>query len=279
MEPDPEDTPSYHDGNDRSQFAAKPSAVFARKSGADAGSQGGDDPVGAEPPSPDPTAIPEPRISVPPFPSPQTVTMPTPPDHPAHAGVVFAQLTFGFEITSLRLTPFFRLGAVQLKALSNVVSLGLVNARQSDQPLAAGVSFQIERVDLDVASRLKSIRLKPLDEARTAISPVSKLHVDAVAITGETEGAPITVTTSSVASTAVQLVGTFAITAMEFSPAFEIDSLRLELASEDVRLRVAPASGPGAQEMPPSFEIAEVQLDEARQIRGARLVPSLLTNG
>ncbi len=60
-----------------------------------------------------------------------------------------AQLTFGFEVTSLQLTPFFKLGFVQLKASSNVVALHLVAHPQDKDSLASAISFQIEQVQLD----------------------------------------------------------------------------------------------------------------------------------
>ena len=189
-------------------------------------------------------------------------------------GRASAQLTIGFEITSLQLTPFFKLGSVQLKALSNVVSLHLVATQAADSPLAAGISFQIEHVDLDGASHLKSILLKPLGESRAITAPVSKLQVDNVAVTGGGDGSPISVTTSDQASTAVQLFGTFTIAAMDFTPAFEIGSLRLEPTSNTVLLRVAPSSRPTALDLPPSFEVAAVQLGDGAQITGVRLTPS-----
>jgi hypothetical protein len=189
-------------------------------------------------------------------------------------GRASAQLTLGFEITSLQLTPFFKLGSVQLKALSNVVSLHLIAAQQAESPLAAGISFQIEHVDLDGSSHIKSILLKPLGESRAATVPLPKLQVDNVAISGGGEGAPISVTTSGQASTTVQLFGTFTIAAMEFTPAFEIGSLRLEPNSNTVLLRVAPSSRPTALDLPPSFEVAAVQLGDGAQITGVRLTPS-----
>jgi hypothetical protein len=189
-------------------------------------------------------------------------------------GRASAQLTIGFEITSLQLTPFFKLGSVQLKALSNVVSLHLVASQAADSPLAAGISFQIEHVDLDGASHIKSILLKPLGESREVTAPVPKLQVDNVAVTGGSGGAPISVTTSEQASTAVQIFGTFTIAAMDFTPAFEIGSLRLEPTSNTVLLRVAPSSRPTALDLPPSFEVAAVQLGDGAQISGVRLTPS-----
>ena len=219
----------------------------------------------AEVPAPVPTlSINKPQPVMPP--NETTTSLP-------NTGRASAQLTLAFEITSLQLTPFFKLGSVQLKALSNVVSLHLV-AAQADNPLAAGISFQIEHVDLDGSAHLKSILLKPLGESRALTAPLPKLQVDNVAVTSGGEGAPISVTTSGEASTAVQLFGTFTIAAMEFTPAFEIGSLRLEPNSNTVLLRVAPSSRPTALDLPPSFEIAAVQLGDGAQITGVRVTPS-----
>ncbi len=183
-------------------------------------------------------------------------------------------VTIPVMVTSLQLTPFFRLGSVQLEALSNLVSLGLVAAHQAAGPLAAGISFRIEQTELDNEARLKSMLLKLLGEPREMVSPSSALQVDGVALADGGEGAPISVTTAGTDSTVVQLVGTFAISAMEFTPGFEIDSLQLELTSKTVRLRVAPSSQSLQEPLPPSFEIAAVQLGEGAQIKALRAVPS-----
>ncbi len=217
----------------------------------------------------------EPRVSLP-APSshqPSAAMVPAPLASTA-AGRASTQLTLAFEVTALQLTPFFRLGSAQLRALSDVVSLALVADGQADQPLAAGVAFGIERVELDQAARLKTLLLKPLGVARQTPAPVPSLQVDHVALTDELVGAPITVTTSGAASTAVQLIATFAIAAMEFSASFEVDSLWLEPAGRSVRLRIAPDASPTGQGLPSSFEIAAVQIGDDGQLRGARLVPT-----
>ena len=185
-----------------------------------------------------------------------------------------AQLTLGFEITSLQLTPFFKLGAVQLKPLSNVVGLHLIASQSADNPLAAGISFQIDTVELNEASHVRSILLKPLQGgAQPATVPQSKLQVDAIQIGQGGDGAPISVTSSAGTSTAVQLLATFTIAAMDFTPAFEIGSLRLEPTSNSVLLRLAPSSRPASLDLPPSFEVANVQLGENAQISGMRVTP------
>ena len=191
---------------------------------------------------------------------------------PANARAA-AQLTLGFEITSLQLTPFFKLGAVQIRPLSNIVSLHLVAAQATDNPLAAGISFQIVTVELDGDAHLKSLLLKPLPNAQQTATPSPKLQVDAVNITQAGEGAPITISSSDQTSTAVQLIANFAIAAMDFTPSFEIGSLRLEPTSNSVLLRLAPSQRPAALDLPPSFEVANVQMGGDAQITGMRLTP------
>ena len=184
-----------------------------------------------------------------------------------------AQLTLGFEITSLQLTPFFKLGAVQIRPLSNIVSLHLIASQATDNPLAAGISFQIVTVDLDDTAHIRSLLLKPLPNAQQAAVPSPKLQVDAVQITQASEGAPITISSSDQTSTAVQLLANFTIAAMDFTPSFEIGSLRLEPTSNSVLLRLAPSQRPAALDLPPSFEVANVQLGGDAQIAGMRLTP------
>ena len=182
-----------------------------------------------------------------------------------------AQLTLGFEITSLQLTPFFKLGAVQLKPLSNVVGLHLIATQTADNPLAAGISFQIDKVEVN-NEKLASITLKPLQDAQAATVPKSNVQVDAVQIGQGGDGAPISVT-SGAGQSAVQLLATFSIAAMEFTPAFEIGSLRLEPTSNSVLLRLAPSTRPAALDLPPSFEVANVTLGDNAQISAMKLTP------
>ena len=194
----------------------------------------------------------------------------TPVDSAAKAS---AQLTLGFEITSLQLTPFFKLGSVQLRPLSDVVSLHLVASQQADGPMAAGISFQIERVEVNEQSQVRSILLKPLGVAQPATIPQPKLQVDAIQLKQAGEGSPIQITPSQQTSTAVQFLATFTIASMEFTPSFEIGSLRLEPTSNSVSLRLAPSQR-GTMELPPTFEMSNVQLGPEAQITALTLTPS-----
>lgn len=189
-----------------------------------------------------------------------------------------AQLTLSFEIASLQLTPFFRIGSIRLKALSNVVSLHLVAAGEASDPFAAAISFQIEHVELDGNAHLRSLLLKPLGEFREAATPLPKLQTGQVSLRSDDADAPISVTTSEQVSTVVQLVGTFTVAELDFTPAFEIGSLRLEPTSQTVLARVVPSARAATRDLPPSFEIAEIQIDDAAQIVGARLTPTVARN-
>ena len=184
-----------------------------------------------------------------------------------------AQLTLGFEVTSLQLTPFFKLGGVQLKSLSNVASLHLIATQSADNPLAAGISFEVESVELNESSHIRSILLKPFQGVEpAAVVPQGKLQVDAIQIASGDEGAPISVT-SGQNSTVVQMLATFSIASMEFTPAFEIGALRLEPTSNSVLLRLSPSSRPTSLDLPPSFEVANVQLSDKAQLANVRLTP------
>ena len=193
-------------------------------------------------------------------------------------GQALAELTIGFEVVSLQLTPYFKPGSLQLRSISNAVSLHLVAAKPDGTPLAAGISFQIEQVELDDASHFRSLVLKPLGELRAPTAPRPSLQVDHVAMTNLDSGAPIAVTASAHATTAVQVFGSFAIAEIEFTPAFEIGSLRLTPASNRVRVRVSPTSPPTTQDLPLSFEIAEVEVGDGVQTIGVRLLPVTTRN-
>ena len=199
------------------------------------------------------------------------VTLPAAPPPPASSGRALAELTFSFGVTSLQLTPFFRLGSLELQALSEVVSLSFVAAGNAETPLAAGISFEIDRVELDGA-RIRSLLLRPLGEVRPPVAPLPDLRVDGVALAGSGD-APITVTTSGGGAAVVQLLGSFAVTGVDFSPGFEVESLRLEPASHAARLRVVPSARPAALDLPPSFDFAEVSLGEGARLDRVRLVP------
>ena len=185
-----------------------------------------------------------------------------------------AQLTLGFEITSLQLTPFFKLGSVQLRPLSDIVSLHLVASEQADGPMAAGISFQIEKVELNDKSQVGSILLKPLGAAQPATIPQPKLQIDAIKLNQAAEGSPIEITPSQQTSTAVQFLATFTIASMEFTPAFEIGSLRLEPTSQTVSLRLAPSQRGSGMQLPPTFEMSNVQVGPEAQLTAVTLTPS-----
>ena len=108
--------------------------------------------------------------------------------------------------------------------------------------------------------------------------PRPSLQVDHVAMTNHDSGAPIAVTASAHATTAVQMFGSFAIAEIEFTPAFEIGSLRLTPATNRVRVRVSPASLPTTQDLPLAFEIAEVKVDDGAQTIDVRLLPVTVRN-
>jgi hypothetical protein len=185
-----------------------------------------------------------------------------------------AQLTLGFEITSLQLTPFFKLGSVQLRPLSDVVSLHLVASQQTDGPMATGISFQIEKVELTEQSQVRSILLKPLGVAQPATIPQPKLQVDAIQLNQAGEGSAIQITPSQQTSTAVQFLATFTVASMEFTPAFEIGTLRLEPTSNTVMLRLAPSQRGAGMELPPTFEMSNVQIGSEAQLTAVTLTPS-----
>ena len=243
---------------------------------------GGKAPAASTPPAPV-TPPPSPVLPVPPKAAPKEAPVRTPQptmaqnenttDLPANTRAS-AQLTLGFEVTSLQLTPFFKLGGVQLKSLSNVASLHLIATQSADNPLAAGISFEVDSVELNEASHIRSILLKPFHgEEPAAVVPQGKFQVDAIQLAPGGEGAPISVTSSGQATTAVQMLATFTIASMEFTPAFEIGALRLEPTSNSVLLRLAPSSRPAALDLPPSFEVASVQLGDGARLANVRLTP------
>lgn len=187
-----------------------------------------------------------------------------------------AQLTLSLEVSSLQLTPSFRLGSVQLRPLSNVVSLQLgagVGPQPAANPLAANISFEIQSVQTGGDGQIQSLVLKPLSQARADTTPQPRLQVDAVQLTRGTENAPIQITPAQATSTAVQLLTTYAIAGIDFTPNFEIGTMRLEPSTRTVMLRL---NQPGGTELPPAFEIANVQVGGDGQISLVQLTPTTL---
>lgn len=187
-----------------------------------------------------------------------------------------AQLTLSLEVASLQLTPAFKLGSVQLRPLSNVVSLQLgagVGPQPASNPLAANISFEIQSVQTGGDGQIQSLVLKPLPAARADTTPQPKLQVDAVQLTRGEAAGPIQITPASSTSTAVQLLTTYAIAGIDFTPNFEIGTMRLEPVTRTVMLRL---NQPGGADLPPAFEIATVQLGADAQISMVQLTPTTL---
>ena len=187
-----------------------------------------------------------------------------------------AQLTLSLEVASLQLTPAFKLGSVQLRPLSNVVSLQLgagVGPQPANNPLAANISFEIQSVQTGGDGQIQSLVLRPLLQARADTTPHAKLQVDAVQLTRGVEAGPIQITPASSTSTAVQLLTTYAIAGIDFTPNFEIGTMRLEPVTRTVMLRL---NQPGGADLPPAFEIASVQLGGDAQISMVQLTPTTL---
>ena len=187
-----------------------------------------------------------------------------------------AQLTLSLEVSSLQLTPAFKLGSVQLRPLSNVVSLQLgagSGPQAAANPLSANISFEIQTVQTGGAGQIQTLVLKPLSGARADTTPHPKLQVDAVQLTRGVENAPIQITPAQTTSTAVQLLATYATAGIDFTPRFELATMRLEPSTRTVLLRL---NQPGAAELPPAFEIANVQVGGDGQISLVQLTPTTI---
>jgi len=193
-----------------------------------------------------------------------------------------AQLTFSFEVASLQLTPFFKLGSVQLRPLSNVVSMQLAHgdgnaSGAGANPLSANIAFEILTATTGGGNHgpVQSLVLKPLSEARAAATPQPKLAVNAVQLTHGAEAGPIQITPAHTSATSVQVLATFAIAGIDFTPLFEIGSMRLEPTSAHVLLKLSPGAGQASslEHLPPSFELTEVQVTPEGQISVFTLVP------
>ena len=143
--------------------------------------------------------------------------------------------------------------------------------------MSANSAFQILTTTTGGGSHgpVQALVLKPLSEARAAATPQPKLAVNAVQLTHGAEAGPIQITPAQSSATSVQVLAPFAIAGIDFTPLFEIGSMRLEPTSAQVLLKVSSGSGQASSldHLPPSFELTDVQVTSEGQISGFTLVP------
>jgi hypothetical protein len=164
-------------------------------------------------------------------------------------------LTFAFEIASMQLTPTFKMGAVQLRPASKIVTMRLATQQHPQPAMNLQVSFEISRIQPS-GGALGTVRLTPSQQQRPTAVGAPSFNVAGLQVVSDFAAAPLQLTPSPQDHTAVHVTAPFQIATVEFSPSFEIASIVLNSNSKQVSVQLP---GTGATEGP-IFEIANLQL-------------------
>ena len=173
------------------------------------------------------------------------------------------QLTFSFEIAAMQLTPSFKMGSVNVRPISKVVTMRLAGSQQPQPAMNFQVSFEIAKIQ-PLGSTLGTIRMVP-SQQRAPVSGSSSVAVGGLQLVSNSESAPVQLTPSQPRQATVFVTVPCQITTIEFAPSLEIASVILHSNSKQVRLQL-PGAGPGPSEGAPTFEITNLQLGDSGDI-------------
>ncbi len=177
---------------------------------------------------------------------------------PAGSMPTAVQLTFSLEIVSMQLTPAFGMHGLQLKPTSKVVSMRLAPSQQPQPPMNLQVTFELANIQLSDGA-IGTIRLAPTAQEKPAVLSSPSFAVSGLELIASAGSAPLQLTPSHQEQASVHLTAEFQITAVEFSPLFEITAIVLNSTSKKVSMQL-PVSGPSSIDSAPVFEIENVQL-------------------
>jgi hypothetical protein len=156
----------------------------------------------------------------------------------------------------MQLTPTFKMGAVQLRPASKIVTMRLASSQHLQPVMNLQVAFEISRIQPS-GGTLGSVRLMPSQQQRPTPVGAPSFTVAGLQIVSDFAAAPLQLTPSPQDHTSVHVTAPFQIATVEFSPSFEIASIVLNSSSKQVSVQLP---GAGAVEDAPIFEIANLQL-------------------
>jgi hypothetical protein len=206
---------------------------------------------------------------------------PTQPAHTAPAPQAAAdgmhtavQITLSCEIASMQLTPTFKMGALQLRPISKVVTMRLASSPPQQQQAAMNLqaNFEIAKIQ-SVPGSLGQLRLNPSQQQRPAILATPSFNISGMQLVSGFDSAPLQLTPSHQTKTSVHLTAAFQITSVEFSPAFEIAGIILNSSSKTVAVQLPGGAGASSVENAPMFEITNVQMGSNGEIAMLHLNP------
>ncbi|MGI9114273.1 MAG: tetratricopeptide repeat protein [Chthoniobacterales bacterium] len=201
-------------------------------------------------------------------------TQPSPVSPAAAAGGMHTavHITLSCEIASMQLTPSFKMGALQLRPISKVVTMRLAAGQQQQEGMNLQVNFEIAKVQPAPGS-LGQVRLSPSQQQKPATLSSPSFNISGLQVVSGFEQAPLQLTPSQQGQASVHLTAAFQITTVEFSPTFEIAAMILNSSSKTVAVQLPGAAGaPG--DSGPLFEVANVQLTSNGDIAMLQLNPA-----
>jgi len=187
---------------------------------------------------------------------PELTQMPTAPVNtakPSGTMQTCVKVTFSFEIAAAQLTPTFKMGVLEVRPISKIVTMRLAPS-QRPQP---EVNFEIAKIQ-PVGKTLGIIRVTPSQQERPIMRSPS---VAGLQFVPNGEATPVQLTPSQQDEAAVFVTVPCQISRIEFSPLLEIASVVLDSSSKQVLVQL-PGAGLSPADGPQAFEIADLQLSE-----------------
>ena len=187
---------------------------------------------------------------------PELTQMPTAPVNtakPSGTMQTCVKVTFSFEIAAAQLTPTFKMGVLEVRPISKIVTMRLAPS-QRPQP---EVSFEIAKIQ-PVGKTLGIIRVTPSQQERPIMRSPS---VAGLQFVPNGEATPVQLTPSQQGEAAVFVTVPCQISRIEFSPLLEIASVVLDSSSKQVLVQL-PGAGLSPADGPQAFEIVDLQLSE-----------------
>ena len=187
---------------------------------------------------------------------PELTQMPTAPVNtakPSGTMQTCVKVTFSFEIAAAQLTPTFKMGVLEVRPISKIVTMRLGPSQQAQLE----VSFEIAKIQ-PVGKTLGIIRVTPSQQERPIMRSPS---VAGLQFVPNGEATPVQLTPSQQDEAAVFVTVPCQISRIEFSPLLEIASVVLDSSSKQVLVQL-PGAGLSPADGPQAFEIVDLQLSE-----------------
>jgi len=174
------------------------------------------------------------------------------------------ELTFSFEVASVQLTTAFKVGALQVRPASKMVTMRLAPFQDSQPATNSEVAFEISNIRPaeDALGKIQVVRSqqqKPLAVGSPSFA------IPGLQFVPDLKAAPFWLTPSQQGRASVKVRAAFQISAIQFSPSFEVASIVLNSSSNRVRVQL-PGLSSSTAEGAPVFEIAKVQVTEGGDI-------------